>query len=90
MYSFGYISLLITTLKCLCPDDVILMPVERNISAAFDWYSGLTINIVLLLGFGKYPYFGPTAKRSFHQRRNFYNFPGLVKSSEKATVLGSL
>ena len=54
MYPFRYSSLPITAPKRLCPLDVIFMLVLSNISAEFDSYSGLTINIVLL-GFGKYP-----------------------------------
>ena len=74
---------------CLCPGGVIFVLVLSNTYAAFDSYPGLTINIVLL-GFGKYPYFGPTSKRNFHQLRNFDNLPALVKSLERATILGSL
>ena len=78
--------------QCLCPDVIIFMfsmLVLSNISAAFDLYLDLTINIVLF-GFRKYPYFGPTAKRSFHQLRNFDNLPALIKSSAKAIILVSL
>ena len=53
MYPFRYSSLPITAPKRLCLD-VIFMLVLSNISAEFDSYSCLTINIVLL-GFGKYP-----------------------------------
>ena len=48
MDSLRYSSLPITTPQCLCPDDVILMLVLSNISAAFDLYYGLAINMVLL------------------------------------------
>ena len=74
MYTFRYSSLPITAPKCLCPDDVIFVLVLSNISAAFYSYSGLTINIVLPY-FGKYPYFGPTYNRTFHQRCNVDNLP---------------
>ena len=89
MYSFRCSSLPITAYKCLCPGDVIFMLVLSNIFAAFDSYSALTIDIVLL-GFGKYSYFGPTSEKIFHQLRNFANLPELVKSLAKATILGSL
>ena len=89
MYSFRYSSFPITAPKCLCSFDVIFLLVLSNISAAFDSYSGLTINIVVL-GFGKYPYFGPISKKTVYQLRNFDNFPALFKLSAKATILGSL
>ena len=88
MYYFRNRSLPITAPKCLCSGDVIFMLVLLNISAAFDLYSDLTINFVLP-GFGKYPYFGPTSKSTFHQLSNFYNLLALAKTSAKPTILGS-
>ena len=85
IYSSQYSSLPITLPKCFCPDDVILMLVLWNISAAFEMYFGLTINIALL-GFEKYPYFWPTSKWSFHQLPSFDNLHALVKLSAKATI----
>ena len=65
------------------------MLVVSNISAAFESYLDLMINIVLL-SFGKYPCFGSGqhTKRAFYQLRNLDNL--LIKSSAKSTILGSL
>ena len=85
MYSFRYSSLSITAPKCLRPDQVIFTLVLSNISAAFDSYSSLAINIVLL-GFGKYAVSITSLRWSNYQQK--LPFKALFQNNKSLGVSG--
>ena len=71
IYFFLYSSLPITTPKCFCPDDIFLMLVLSNVSAAFKKEALWKMHYFLILG-SSCSYFLP----AFVYRHNFFSDVG--------------